>query len=81
MFIMHLLVGIHELSFTHLKKKFEKKDSNSPKCKQHRQEYHQIPALQRNRLTESYGISSTITAPSRKVLLQTVHTIATKWTC
>lgn len=49
MLIMHLLVGIHELSFTHLKKKIEKKVGNSPKSKQHRQEHHQIPALQRKR--------------------------------
>lgn len=77
---MHMLVGIHEVSFTHLKKKKRKKFSNSPKSKQYGQD-HQISALQRNRLTESHGISSAIRAPSGKGLLQIAHTIVTKWTC
>lgn len=82
MLFMHLLVGIRELSCTHLKKKIEKKKkaNNSPNSKQHWQEHHQIPALRRNRLTESHGISSAIRAPSRKILPRVVHTIATKWT-
>lgn len=80
MLFMHMLVGGHEVSFTHLKEnKVEKKKvNNSPKSKQNGQEHHQISALQRNRLTEPHGISTAITAPSRKVLLQIVHIIDTK---
>lgn len=46
---MYLLVGIAELSFTHLKgrgkKKKKKKVNNSPKSKQRWHEHHQISAL------------------------------------
>lgn len=52
---MYLLVGIAELSFTHLKKKKRKKVNNSPNGKQRWQEHHQISALHWNTKRQNTG--------------------------